>query len=340
MVESIDHNLIRDGLCEIGLTVCHHLHKALRTQSIQERTAVIAQTHEDTIYQIDHDVEGLILPLLEKYAHAMGGLVLLAEGIGDEDRITLPRGMREEEAKVRILMDPIDGTRGIMYDKRSAFYLAGAAPNRMQDTTLGDIEVAVMVELPTSRSDLSDTLWAIRKQGVHRVIRNLQSGECRDDTIAPSQSKSILGGFAQISRFFPPGRELLMKIEEELVDRLCPQPTQGRALLFNEQYICTGGQLYEMLMGHDRLVCDLRSCLYKKRRREGQWVGMTCHPYDVSAHLIGEEAGLVITDEVGNPLDPPLKVHHDVDWIAYANEDIRKEVEPVLQDLLRKYGLI
>ena len=53
---------------------------------------------------------------------------------------------------MRIIIDPIDGTRGLMYDKRSAFFLAGAAPNRGDSTTLQDIEVAAMVELPTTRS--------------------------------------------------------------------------------------------------------------------------------------------------------------------------------------------
>jgi hypothetical protein len=33
-------------------------------------------------------------------------------------------------------------------------------------------------------------------------------------------------------------------------------------------------------------------------------------------------------------------VHHSVAWIGYANETLRRQIEPVLQRLLRDYGLI
>jgi hypothetical protein len=53
-----------------------------------------------------------------------------------------------------VIVDPIDGTRGIMYDKRAAWALAGVAPNKGPGTRLRDIEVAVMTELPTSKMGL------------------------------------------------------------------------------------------------------------------------------------------------------------------------------------------
>lgn len=48
---------------------------------------------------------------------------------------------------------------------------------------------------------------------------------------------------------------------------------------------------------------------------------------------------MIVTDAFGQPLDAPLDVLSPVDWIGYANEKIRHEVEPVLQKLMRKYGL-
>jgi hypothetical protein len=49
---------------------------------------------------------------------------------------------------------------------------------------------------------------------------------------------------------------------------------------------------------------------------------------------------MIITDVYGQRLDAPLDVLSAVDWIGYANQHIRAEVEPVLQHLLRKYGLL
>jgi len=57
-----------------------------------------------------------------------------------------------------VLIDPIDGTRGIMYDKRAAWALAGVAPNRGPATRLSDIHLAVMTELPTSKMGFAD-VW-------------------------------------------------------------------------------------------------------------------------------------------------------------------------------------
>lgn len=336
----MNHSQIKDILSQIGLLVCQKVHASLRKGTVEDRSAVYKEGMDDTIYQIDRDVEELLVPVLAEHAAALGGIVLVAEGIGeDTNGLILPDGMSSKEAQLRIIIDPIDGTRGIMYDKRPAFFLAGAAPNKGTDTTLQDIAVAVMTELPTSRSFLSDTLWAIKGQGAHAYTLNLATGERTDRKISPSRAKTIIGGFAQISRFFPPGRDLLAKIEDELIETLLPERVEGKAVIFEDQYICSGGQFYELLMGHDRFTADIRTLLYRKLAQEGRKAGHVCHPYDVCTQLIATEAGVIVTDAFGQPLDAPLDVLSPVDWIGYANEKIRHEVEPVLQKLMRKYGL-
>jgi fructose-1,6-bisphosphatase/inositol monophosphatase family enzyme len=334
-------NLIKDVLIEIGEAVCAKVRKSLEEQSVDQRTAIYKEGEDDTIYQIDRDVEETLLPILEKHAKTLNGIVLVAEGVGENTNgVVIPKEKKAESAALRIIMDPIDGTRGIMYDKRSAFFLAAAAPNKGAATSLLDVQVAVMTELPTSRSMYSDTLWAIRDKGAFGFTRNLVTGDITRKEIKPSKSKTIIGGFAQLARFFPPGRELLARIEDELIETLVPNPPAGKAIIFEDQYISTGGQLYEMLMGHDRFVADIRNVLYRKLAKEGKTPGHVCHPYDICTKLIGKEAGLIITDAYGNNLNLPLDLLTNVDWIGYANADIRAEVEPILQHLMRKYGLI
>jgi fructose-1,6-bisphosphatase/inositol monophosphatase family enzyme len=89
-------------------------------------------------------------------------------------------------------------------------------------------------------------------------------------------------------------------------------------------------------MGHDRFTADLRTALYRHLSASGTVSGLCCHPYDVSATLIGQEAGIIITDIAGHPLNPGLNLTEAVDWVAYANEHIQAEVAPLLQSILKR----
>ena len=73
------------------------------------------------------------------------------------------------QSRYRAIVDPIDGTRGLMYDKRSAWVLTGVAENRLADTNLTDIFVAVQTEIPTTKQFRADVLWAIEGKGAGAV---------------------------------------------------------------------------------------------------------------------------------------------------------------------------
>ncbi|GCC50312.1 inositol monophosphatase [Chryseotalea sanaruensis] len=337
----MNHALIKEMLIEAGKAVRQHVIRALAVSSHQALSAVHEEKKEDTIYVIDRDVEDILVQVIEKYSAGLGGIILLAEGIGDDNQgMVLPATCTHEKAAIKLIIDPIDGTRGLMYDKRSAFYLAGAAPNKGLKTNLSDIEVAVMVELPTSKQYKSDVLWAVKGKGSYTYTDNILTGEKQKKDISPTNARTILGGFAQLARFFPPGREILAAIEDDLIKQLAPPNPSGKALVFEDQYISSGGQLYELLMGHDRFVADVRGLLYQQMKREGKEGGHVCHPYDVCAHLIGEEAGIIITDGHGQTLNAPLDLHSEINWVGYGNARIEQEVKTIFIDLLKKYHLL
>src|SRR5687768_4464036 len=111
------------------------LQRRIRDVVVQSRRAVDlhAVSHEssaDTIYKLDLLIEPVIESFCEDWARRAGPLVVVAEGIEPETGRTFPAGASDADAKVRIIMDPVDGTRGLMYDKRAAWSLAGAAPNK------------------------------------------------------------------------------------------------------------------------------------------------------------------------------------------------------------------
>src|SRR5688500_5019281 len=95
--------------------------EACERQSVLELGAVADDGPGDTIYQIDKVSEELLLEWLEPQAARLGGVVLVAEGLPGGE-LVLPRG-RTMPSAWRLIMDPIDGTRGIMYQKRSAWVL-------------------------------------------------------------------------------------------------------------------------------------------------------------------------------------------------------------------------
>jgi len=117
-------------------------------------------------------------------------------------------------------------------------------------------------------------------------------------------------------------------------------PAPGRAACFEDQYASTGGELYELMAGHDRLVADLRPLMQPVRAAQGLPPGLCCHPYDLCTALLAEEAGVVLRDPGGGPIDAPFDVVADVAWVGYANERLRALVEPVLQGALRRRGLM
>ena len=297
--------------------------------------AVSRDSAADTIYALDAVAEPVLEDFCREWAEVQP-LVLIAEGAvgtdGREGVKVFPEGTREEDAAIRVIVDPIDGTRGLMYDKRAAWALAGVAPNKGPETSLRDIQVAVMTELPTCKMAFGDVLWAIKGRAAHGERVDLRTGEAHPLPLGPSRATGIDHGFAQVANFFPGTKVLASELMEQIALTLIGPVDVTRATVFDDQYISTGGQFYELIVGHDRFNADLRPQFY---RLQGQPEGLCCHPYDCATMLIAEEAGIILTDGLGSPLDGPLDVTTSLSWAAYANKAIRQKIEPVVTRFLR-----
>jgi hypothetical protein len=288
----------------------------------------------DTVYKVDAISEAVLIPFFERLSREHS-FVLIAEGLPG-GQLVYPKGAGESTAAWRIIMDPIDGTRGIMYEKRSAWILTGVAPNRGSATGLQDIVLAIQTEIPVVKQHLSDQVWAVKDQYVKAIRHNRLTGKAVPLRLRPSRAQTIAHGFAMIARFFPGGRPELAEIDDEVVTAALGSAQPGKALCFEDQYISTGGQLFELMAGHDRFVADLRPLIPMKPMNSL----LCCHPYDLSSALVATELGIIVTDGLGHSLNAPLDTHTNVAWIGYANEDIRQQIEPLLQASLRKRGWI
>ncbi len=329
------------------LTQLRTIHAAIRDrvvqaceqQSIEQLSQVVSEQAGDTIFALDRISEEVLIEHFSALSHERS-FVLIAEGLGADGRVTLPAGTDPSAAELRIIIDPIDGTRGLMYQKRSAWILTGVAPNRGPQTSLRDIELAVQTEIPLVKQHLSDSFWVVVGQRVQGERFNRLTGIHVPLAPHPSLALSIATGYGSIARFFPGGRAQLAAVEDTLIDRLLGPARGESARTFEDQYISSGGQLYELLMGHDRWLADLRPLIDAQFRACGQTYGLCCHPYDMCTELIAREAGLFITDEHGELLSAPLDVFTPIAWIGYANAHIRDGVHPVLSSILREHHLL
>lgn len=329
------------ALRDLHLRMLFGLREQLLASSMEEVATVTEVRGGDAIYRIDEKGEDILVEFCEEWSR-QAPFLLIAEGITESGERMFPEGADPETAQFRLIVDPIDGTRGLMYNKRSAWILSGVAPNRGPETSLRDIRWAVQTEVPTTRARYADQLWAAVGEGATGVTYDLASatplvsGPAR---ISPSGATDLRHGFAAISKFFPGGKELTARLEEALFAALLGPPTDPTPQIFDDEYISSGGQLYEVMVGHDRFTADLRPLILPKACAGEGVVRLCAHPYDLCTELIAREAGVIVTDARGELLDAPLSVHDNVDWIVYANETLRAQIEPVLQRLLKEFEL-
>ena len=241
---------------------------ACEEAALEEMAGIAKEAEGDTIYAVDRVSEEILIEFFAAEIAPHAPLVLIAEGL-DGGQIVLPEGTREEDAVWRIIVDPIDGTRGLMYQKRSAWILTGVAPNRGPQTNLRDIELAIQTEIPLVKQHLCDSAWAIKGEGAHAERFNRISGEKTPLQLKPSRADTVAHGFAMISRFFPGAREELAAIDEEIIIGALGPVQRGKTHCFEDQYISSGGQLWELMSGHDRFVADLRPLMEKLLESRG-----------------------------------------------------------------------
>ena len=316
---------LQDTIRDAVRAAQHPFDLAQGGRSARRLTRVAAVTTADTIYGIDKVSEHAVLAWFAQNWPKRWPVELVMEGLEGE-AVTFPRGTPVAQTLFKCILDPIDGTRGLMYDKRSAWSLAALAPQRGARTNLSDIIVVAMTELPTSKAGFADQLSVVRGQGVRASRLDLRTGRRRKFVPRPSQARDLAHGFASFAKFFPPGKVWLAEREAQLWRALGGSPH-----IFDDQYLSTGGQLYELLMGHDRFIADLRPLAFVQL---GLAAALTCHPYDICTALIAQELGCVVTAPDGKPLRVPLDTTSPVAWVGYANRPLERLIGPKLRKAL------
>jgi len=317
-------------LLHLGLQVRAAIVKGRNLNSDRE---VVAREGGDTIFAIDRRVEGTLVAAIEAWPESLLPVMVVCEGLGHDG---LRRVGPECRALVaRVLIDPIDGTRPLMFDKRSGWFLATIAPDIGERTHLSDAVASVMVELPVSKQSSADRLWATVDRPTRAEREDLRTGAKWPIPCRPSNELTLRHGFAHVVSFFPGVKRLAADLMETIATATLGDVSISEAAIFDDQYTSTGGQLVELAMGRDRFCADLRPLFYKIAGLETE--GLACHPYDMAGLLVAMQAGVEVTDGFGHPLDAPFDVTTGIHWCGYANRHLRAAIEPVIQTWLRDH---
>ncbi len=324
------------GLRDFAVALAARVVAGIRDAGDRALDRPVADDGADVQYAVDRLGEEGLADLVEAHLGAELRVRLLSEGLPEEGVDVGRPGGRP----FRLLVDPIDGTRGLMTGKRSAWVLAGLAPDRGPGTRLSDIEISVMAEIPLPGQARSDVFLARRGGGVEARRLDLLSGAETPLASRRSGARSFDHGFATFVRYFPGAKDLIGAVEEAFWARIYGEARGHRGIVFEDQYVSSAGQLHGVMTGKDRLVADLRPLFRDAIRARGLFRPLCTHPYDLAALLVAEEAGVLVTDPRGDPLDAPLDVRTDVAFVAWANAELRALGEPALVSVLRSAGYL
>ena len=329
----MDQEKLRHLLCELGTAIRSKVVSGREGLAPEKLAAVTGDAGGDTIFAIDRFGEDAIVEWFRTRWPADEPVQIVMEGL--ESELCFPEEKSAADTKWKCIIDPIDGTRGLMYDKRSAWAIAAIAPQRGDETRLSQILACAMTELPVSKQWRADQFSVSLDGPLVATWCDWRSG-CAPQTLltGPSTANSFDHGFASLAKFFPEGRTLTAQIEERLWDQLVGANSSRSPVIFDDQYLSTAGQFHELITGRDRLVGDLRPLVFNALDLESSLV---CHPYDACAWLILKKAGVVFEHPLGGFPDAPLDTESGVAWIAYANETLAAMARPVLQKILREF---
>lgn len=193
---------LRLKLCDLQKHMLRAILEARNEHSTDQLASISEQTAADVIYAIDTIADQALHQWFSTNWPHEHPVQIIMEGIEDDEVCTYPSGTPVKDTVLKCIIDPIDGTREIMYDKRSAWILTGLAPQRFESNSLQDIQIAAMTEIPTSRQWRADQISASRGEGLQCQALDVRNDYTATTTILhPSDATDVRHAFGTIIRF-------------------------------------------------------------------------------------------------------------------------------------------
>jgi hypothetical protein len=256
----------------------------------------------DDVFGVDARAELALVTALVPLGDRWPG-VAIVEG-HDE-----PLAVGDANGPWRYIVDPVDGTRGLLAGKRSAWVLLGAG---REARTLEQLEVGAAVEIPTRRAAVGLVAHAARGGTAHAVDDDLTgAGRAPRPVELVPRGGDLARRFVTVVRLAPGSHAPIGEWADrhlaglEVYDDLAP---------------CTGGYLMGLAAGNDAAVFDPRPLLVPGH--------LAAHPYDLASLVVTRAAGAVVEALPPGPLDVPLDCTTPVAWAGYADEEVARRLRP------------
>jgi fructose-1,6-bisphosphatase/inositol monophosphatase family enzyme len=221
----------------------------------------------------------------------------------------------------RIALDPVDGTRNLMADLRSAWTVVSVAPAGRGVPRLAELELGLVSEIPTSGAARFRRLAARRGAGALLETFELGSDEPRESrALAATHDDRPDHGYFPFFRYLPSEREAIARAEADFFAQLALHEGADPRTCFDDQYISNAGQLVLLALGTYRMVVDVRGLAGTRQGRKA----VTAKPYDLAgAVLVAREAGCIVDAPDGSELDFPIDCTTPVDFVGWTNAATR-----------------
>jgi len=265
--------------------------------------AVVRTAGGDEIFGVDARADQVLLSTLRERCGPSWPGVLIMEGFDSPVEVGDPGGPWV------YIADPVDGTRPWLAGKRSAWVLLGAG---LGARVLEDLSVGAAVEIPTRRARLGQVAWAAAGSPALAVDEDLTDpGRAATAvTLTPRVSADLHRTFVTVARFSPGTKSAIGAWEDALLAGL---------EVYEDPWLCSGGQLMGVASGTDAAVLDPRPLL---------GVTLCAHPYDLAALVVARAAGAIVEALPPGPLTVELRPDADVAWAAYANAAVAARLRP------------
>jgi fructose-1,6-bisphosphatase/inositol monophosphatase family enzyme len=327
-----------EELCErIRRAACEAIREALANGTLASLGRPVRQGAGDVTFALDEHTERALDRWFDEVARERP-LSLLTEDQGWRHRGPDGRGgLREladfDHSGPRIAIDPVDGTRNLMADLRSAWVVVSFAPPGKSGPKLSDLSLGIVSEIPDSRAAKFRQLVALNRGECRASERELETGRIVAQSVLSNGDESHRDhGYFTFFRYLADQRPAIARIEAEFFARLARHEGSDVRSCYDDQYISSGGQLALVALGVYRMAVDVRGLVAKKRGV----TTITSKPYDLAGAVVcARAAGAIVTAPDGSVLDFPIDCTTPVDFAAFANAATAKRLAPHLAEALK-----
>ncbi len=318
-------------LCDrIRSATLEALAAALKSGDMSAVATAKAEGAGDTTYGLDLPSEALIEAWFESEA-SRHPLSVLTEDSGWRHGAPDPAGGWKkldgfDHGGPRIAFDPVDGTRNLMTNLRSAWTVVSFAGPGKDQPRFVDVWAGIVAELPDSRAGQWRRLSATRNSPcLLEVFTRDGAVELERRELVVDQDDRADHGYFPFFRYMPDLRPAIAQLEAAFFERL--QRLEGADVrnCYDDQYITSAGHFVLLSLGTYRMLVEPRAFLAQRRGRPT----VPTKPYDMAGAMVcALAAGCEITSPTGEEIDFPIDTQTPVSYVGYANSATRRRLEP------------